>query len=69
MSFELRSAEAVTLAVFDILGRKVVTLVDGEPRSRGRHEVAFHANGIAPGVYFYRLQAGTEIATRQMVIR
>ena len=44
----------VTLEVFDLLGRSVRTLVNGE-QGFGPHSVRFDASGLASGVYFYRL--------------
>ncbi|HTY59788.1 MAG TPA: T9SS type A sorting domain-containing protein, partial [Bacteroidota bacterium] len=55
----------VTLTVFDILGEKVATLVNGvqEP---GQHYVRFDAAGLASGAYFYRLQADGFVKTGQL---
>jgi len=55
----------VTLTVFNMLGQEVATLVHGEVEA-GYHEVSFNANGLASGVYFYRLQAGAFTETRKL---
>jgi lysophospholipase L1-like esterase len=60
-------ADRVTLSVFDLLGRKVATLVDG-PMPAGEHAVQFDAAHLASGVYLYRLIAGTHSATQRMVL-
>ena len=52
--FELSAAEPVTLEIFDILGRKVVTLARGV-YSQGSHAVPWEASGFASGVYICRL--------------
>lgn len=44
----------VTLTIYDVLGRKVNTLVD-EDKSAGSYEVNFDARNLASGVYFYRI--------------
>ena len=74
IAFELAGPgrQAVRLAVFDVTGRRVKTLVD-EPLSPGRHEVSWNGCGVdgrrvAAGVYFYRLAAGSTDVTRKMVI-
>jgi len=63
--YALARAEAVRLTVYDILGRRVATLVDGI-RQAGRHEVGFEANGRASGLYFYTLETADRIVTRTM---
>jgi hypothetical protein len=52
----------VTLDIYDILGRKVETLYEGNQQA-GEHSVTLHVDGFASGMYFYRLTAGdlTEI--------
>jgi hypothetical protein len=56
-----------TLKVFDILGREVSTVVD-EFRNAGSYEVNLDASDLQSGVYFYRLQAGSFIETKKMVV-
>ena len=62
-----------TLKVYDVLGNEVATLVD-EYREAGRYEVEFDANGLASGMYLYRLQvypaasmAGSFIESKKML--
>lgn len=57
----------VTLKVFDVLGREVATLVDGE-LNPGEHSVVYDAKGLPSGVYFYRLSAGSFTETKKMLI-
>ncbi len=57
----------VTLKVFDILGREVVTLVN-EFKPAGRNEVDFNAVAIPSGVYFYQLKAGEYTAVKKMLL-
>lgn len=53
------------LEVFDILGRRVATLVD-EAKAPGVHEVAFDASRLESGVYVYRLSSGPWTRMRMM---
>jgi hypothetical protein len=56
-----------TLKVYDMLGNEVATLVD-EHREAGRYEVTFDGSNLASGMYLYRLQAGSFIETRKMIL-
>jgi hypothetical protein len=57
----------VRLAVYDLLGREVALLVDGQ-QAPGEYSVKFSASGLASGMYFYRLQAGHYMQVRKMMI-
>jgi hypothetical protein len=57
----------VSLRVYDLLGREVATLVD-EIKEAGMYEVKFNASKISSGVYFYRLQAGSFIETKRLLL-
>jgi photosystem II stability/assembly factor-like uncharacterized protein len=58
---------AVSLRVYDVLGREVATLVN-EVQSSGFKSVQFDASGLASGVYFYRICAGTFTETKKMLL-
>ncbi len=66
IGYQLPIQSHVTLKVFDVLGREVVTLVNGmeEPGSKS---VTFDASRLSSGVYFYRLQAGNPSASSGQV--
>jgi hypothetical protein len=57
----------VTLKVYDVLGREVATLVN-EVKEPGSYGVTWDATGFASGVYLYRLQAGSFVETRKMIV-
>ena len=57
----------VTLEVYNLVGQRVATLVDGV-RPAGTHEVPFDGSALAAGVYVYRLTAGTEQSVRRMAV-
>ena len=56
-----------TLKVYDILGNDVATLVN-EEKPAGVYEVEFNAEDLSSGIYFYRLQVGSFVETRKMVL-
>jgi len=57
----------VSLKVYDILGREVATLVNGEQTSED-YEVTFNAVNLASGVYIYTLIASDFIASKKMLV-
>jgi len=71
INYELPVKGRVTLELFDILGRRVATLIDTE-QPEGYYQYRFNAaetaNGLASGVYIYRLRAGSFNATKKMVL-
>lgn len=54
--YQLPVSSDVRLEVYDMLGRSVATLVDGQVAA-GTHQVSFDANNLSSGVYLYRLTA------------
>lgn len=64
--YELPEGTHVRLDVYDLHGRSVATLVDAKVAA-GTHRVVFDARGLASGVYFYRIQAGANVATRKLI--
>jgi len=71
LAFALEVASPVTLDVFDVLGRRVRTLVDGATDA-GTHRTTWDGaddagHALPPGVYLYRIQAGPHAATRSIV--
>jgi phosphodiesterase/alkaline phosphatase D-like protein len=70
--FSMPEAGKVKLVVFNILGQRVKTLIDGELEA-GFHQLMWNAtnnNGlkVASGVYLYRIEAGSFVKTRKMLL-
>jgi len=57
----------VRLHVYNVIGQRVITLVDGEQKA-GYKTVTWNARNLASGIYFYRLRAGDFTAIRKMVL-
>ncbi len=66
--YELAEPANVNLTVYDVIGRKVAVLVNNRQTAAGRHEIRFDANGLASGLYLYRLQTDNFIQARQMML-
>jgi hypothetical protein len=67
VSFRLEKEGQVLLRLFDLKGRVVRTLADG-PYAAGEHHVDLTGNGLASGVYFYRLEAHGQRLGRRCII-
>lgn len=67
ISYSLPEPSDVKLVIYDILGRKVKTLYDGN-QTAGEHAIIWDADGFSSGIYFYELQAGNLVETRKMVL-
>jgi hypothetical protein len=65
--FTLSESNLTTLAVYDVVGRKVQTLVN-ETLSPGEYEITFDAGYLASGTYFYILNSGTQTLKKKMVL-
>lgn len=67
ISFDMKKAGEVNLAVYNVLGQKVTTLVDGK-REAGSYEVEWDASVHSSGVYFYRLETDEFSKTNKMML-
>jgi len=65
--FRISDFGFVSLKIFDVFGREVKTLVS-ENKQPGEYEVEWNANDVSSGVYYYRLQAGTFIDVKKMLL-
>ncbi|WP_018127040.1 BspA family leucine-rich repeat surface protein [Balneola vulgaris] len=66
--FGVPQAGEVRLEVFDLLGRKVATLLNNERRSAGWHQVTFDARNLASGIYIYRISTGNFVKSHRMTL-
>lgn len=65
--YELPVDGEVKLAIYDTQGREVRTIVDGF-QTVGRYETFFDGSGLASGVYLYRLEIGSRVQVRKMLL-
>jgi len=68
INYELPKTSKVSLIIYDILGREVVKLINNEFKEAGRYVVEFDAKNFASGVYFYRIEAGSFVDAKKMVL-
>jgi hypothetical protein len=67
IKFDLANDGLITLEIFDILGRRIATLLE-EYRTAGSYDQVFNASSLASGVYVYKLQAGDFISSKKMIL-
>ena len=67
ISYTIVKSGLVTLKIYDILGREVSTLVN-QQQIAGHYTVNFDASRLASGVYFYRIQSGSFVSVKKMVL-
>lgn len=67
IEFDVAKTGIVKLEIFDILGRKVATLVDGH-KAIGTYAVTFDASSLSSGIYFARFIAGNSLQVQKMTL-
>jgi hypothetical protein len=67
IQYAVSNRQFVSLKVFDVLGKKVATLIN-EEKPAGSYEVEFQANRLSSGIYFYQLQAGSFTDAKKMIL-
>lgn len=69
ISFNLPQSEQVYLSVFNLLGQRVATVIDGITMQSGAHNINFDASNLPTGIYLYKLDAGSSFSqTRRMTL-
>ena len=67
INYSLPKQSNVTIKVYNILGKEVLTLVN-ENKPRGNYSVEVNANNLSSGVYFYRLSTGQFAQVKKMIL-
>ena len=67
ISYTIKSNEHVSLTLYDIMGKKVKTIVN-ENKIAGTYNAHINCNKLAKGMYVVKLQAGTTVSTQDVVI-
>jgi subtilisin-like proprotein convertase family protein len=67
ISYQLPISSIVTLKMYDILGREIATLVN-EKKDAGKYVIDFNGSYLPSGVYVYRIQAGSFVETKKMML-
>ena len=72
ISYQLSASSHVSLKVYDILGKEIATLVNGQ-KPAGNYKIVWDGtdnfgNKVTSGVYFYRIDTDNFVQTKKMVL-
>ena len=67
INYQIPKDGFVSLKVYDILGKEIVTLLNND-KAQGRYTVEFDGSRFASGMYIYKLQSGDFVETRKMML-
>jgi len=67
ISYELQKGGLVSLKIYDVLGKEVADLIH-ESQDAGVHEVSFDASNLPSGTYLYKIQSGSFVQVRKMLL-
>jgi len=67
IDYSVATAGNVKLAIYDLLGREIITLIN-EYKKPGKYSISFNASSLSSGAYFYSLQAGSYTERRKMIL-
>ena len=67
IKYSIRERGFVSLKIYNVLGKEIKTLVNEEKPS-GNYEINFNAENLSSGIYFYKLQAGSFVKTKKMIL-
>jgi len=67
IKYSIPKESFVSLKIYNLIGEEVATLVN-EEKTIGNYKIEFDATGLPSGIYFYRLQAGSFVDTKKMII-
>jgi len=67
IAYAIPQAGVVTLKIYDVLGREVSTLIN-EKKPAGNYTISCDARHLSSGIYFYKLQAGSFVQTKKMLL-
>ncbi len=67
-TYSLPKKSAVTVKVYDALGKEIAVLVNNEIKTEGFYNIEFNAIDLPSGIYYYRLEAGSFTESKKMIL-
>lgn len=68
IGFRLSRPNFVVLRVYNLLGKEIETLVEGQ-RSEGEYKLTWNAKDLPSGIYLFRLEAGGYVNTKKLILQ
>jgi hypothetical protein len=65
--YSVPNSSQVTLKIFNTLGEEIAILIN-EEKPAGTYELTWNAENLPSGIYFYRIQAGSFVQTKKMIL-
>jgi len=65
--YNLPKDEFVKIKIYDALGKEIMTIVN-EFKEAGKYNVSFNGVNFSSGIYYYRIEAGSFIQTKKMLL-
>ena len=67
ISYQLPEMSNVSIKVFDVLGRELITLIN-ETQDPGYYHLDFNAKSLSSGIYFYKISSGNYASSKKMIL-
>lgn len=67
IKYQLPFSGQVTIKIYNVLGKEVATIIDGE-KEAGYHQIEFSGAKLASGIYIYRLETANYISVMKMIL-
>ncbi len=67
INFSIKTAGLTKLEIFNILGQKILTVIN-KPMEAGHHQIIFNAENLPAGIYFYQMTSGDFVSMKKFVL-
>ncbi len=67
--FSLEDPSVVSLSIYDILGNKIISLIDSKLFTQGLHSITVNINDLTSGTYFCRLETDKKMTTKKLIVK
>jgi len=68
IQYEIPKATNVSIKIFDVLGREIVTVINNNYQQPGRYKIEWNAKDYSSGIYFYQIKTDEFVSNKKMVL-